>query len=284
MKITLKALTALLVLALFIGALSAFATAGTPPPVPTIPPATATPTATPTSQPSGGGGSGGSYNPPHEVYPKIIPVKNSMGAVIGNVTAKSASDISVSIEQPVTVNGQTYTVHIDAKLNSLPSDPKLDIVGETGDSSKLPSYLTLNYILTQVNLTRFSNGWSIQDGSLKLTLTVPKALVENAILSKSTMVRYDGASYELLTVNIQGPDANGNVTFSVVSPNEQFKYDSYTRYVLVTDIVQPTVTPTPTPTPMPESGTSFSTLLIAFILMGVVAAAVVLYYVLTKKQ
>jgi flagellar basal body-associated protein FliL len=282
-KVKSKILAILFVLIIFVGVVSSFANAqhATPPPVGWTP--------TPTPHGGGGGGGGGSgYTPPQDIYPKIIPVKNSLGNVVGNVTAVSAGDIKVAVAQKITLNGQEINVLIEAKLNSLPSDPKLDIVGETPDSSKLPAELTLKNIMAQVDLTRFSSGWSVQSGSLKLTLQLPKALAENADLGKSMLVRYDGAMYELLYPSVGGPDANGIITFTVVSPNEQFKYNGNSEYMLVTGTVATAQTPTPvptavSPTPGPE-GLDPLTVLLALILVVLVAGAFVMYFMMQRKQ
>lgn len=253
-----------------------------------LPPAPTTPGSIPTPPPSGGGGGGGGgYTPPQDVYPKIIPVKNSSGIVIGNVTANSAYDIRLLVVQNITVNGQELSLQIEAKLNSLPSDPKLDIIGEVPDSSKLPSALTVGDILAQINLTRFSNGWNIQSGSLKLTLKLPKALAVNADLNKSMLVRYDGTSYELLYPSGEGPDANGTITFTVISPNEAFKYNGFSVYMLTTSVLPtPTPTPVPTisPTPGPEGGLDLMTILLAFILVVLVAGAFIMYFLMQRRQ
>lgn len=253
--------------------------------IPTPPPPPGVPTVTP--PPSGGGGGGGGYTPPQDIYPKIIPVKNSSGVVIGNVTANTAYDIRLSVGQKIVVNGQELSLQIEAKLNSLPSDPKLDIIGEVPDSSKLPSALTVGDILAQINLTRFSNGWNIQSGSLKLTLKLPKALAVNADLNKSMLVRYDGTSYELLYPSGEGPDANGTITFTVISPNEAFKYNGFSVYMLTTSVLPtPTPTPVPTisPTPVPEGGLDLMTILLAFILVVLVAGAFIMYFLIQRRQ
>lgn len=277
-KIATKGITAIILVALFISIASAFAIAGAPPGVPTIPPATPVPH----------GGGGGSYNPPAIVYPKYVDVKNSNGQVIGNITQSSASDISFWVEQPVTVvDGQTITVRIEGKLNRLPSDAKLDIIGETPDSSALPVGLGLTNVLAQVNLTRFSSGWDVKDGSLKVTLKVPQALIGNADLSKSLVLRYDGVSYELLYPT-SVPLDNGKLTFSVVSPHEPFGYNSFSKYMVVTGVNIPSPTPTAVPTEVPTAGPpegpSLVTVLLAVMLAAVVAAAFILYFMMQKKQ
>lgn len=255
-----------------------------------LPPAPTTPGSIPTPPPSGGGGGGGGgggYTPPQDVYPKIIPVKNSSGIVIGNVTANSAYDIRLLVVQNITVNGQELSLQIEAKLNSLPSDPKLDIIGEVPDSSKLPSALTVGGILAQINLTRFSSGWNIQAGSLKLTLKLPKALAVNADLNKSMLVRYDGTSYELLYPSGEGPDANGTITFTVISPNEAFKYNGFSVYMLATSILPtptPTLVPTASPTPGPEGGLDPLTVLLVLILVVLVAGAFIMYFLMQRRQ
>ena len=278
-----KILTMLFVLIVFVGAAAgnAFAaTHGTP-----IPPGW-TPTPVPHNG-GGGGGGGGSYTPPAVVYPKYADVKNSNGQIIGNITQTSSSDIGFWVKVPVTVDGITYNVRIDGKLNSLPSDARLNILGETPDGSTLPTGLSVNAVLEQFNLTGFSSGWDIKAGTLKLTLEVPSSALGSADLSKCLFIRYDGTSYELLFPT-QSSD-NGNVVFVVTSPHESFGYNSYSKFMLVTASVMPSATPTPTaeaPTPTAEtpSGPGLVTVLLAVMLAAVVAAAFVLYFMMQRKQ
>lgn len=253
----------------------------TPPPVPGVP----TITPVPTTPPHGGGGGGG-YTPPQDIYPKIIPIKNSTGVVIGNITAKSATDIVFVVLQTVSVNGQNITISIDGKLVNLPANPVLDVIGEVPDGSRLPAELTLKNLLAQVNLTNFSSGWTIQPDSLKITLKLPKVLAENADLSKSMVIRYDGKSYELLYPSVAGPDANGIISFTVSPTNESFKYKSFSEYTLTSSLI-PTPTPVPptaTPTPTPTGGLEWTTILLALILILVVAAAFIVYFWMQKKH
>ncbi len=250
----------------------------TPPPVPGVP----TITPVPTTPPSGGGG----YTPPQEVYPKVIPVKNSLGIIIGNVTATSPSNIVLNVGDTIVVNGQEVIISIEARLNSLPYDPKMDIVGEALNSSKIPDEISLRNVLAQVNLTRFSSGWNVQFGSLKITLKGPNALIGNADLSKSLLVRYDGLQYELLYPSVAGPDSNGTMTFTVISPNETLKYGSFAEYALVTGLL-PTTTPTPTPSVSPTPGPGGIqplTILLALLLVLIVAAGFILFFWMQRKH
>jgi len=250
----------------------------TPKPVPGIP--------TKTPPPSGGGGGGG-YTPPQDVYPKIIPIKNSTGDIIGNVTAKSASEVVFEVLQTVNVKGYDIVVLIQGNLVNIPPDPKMDVVGEVPDGSRLPAELTLKNLLAQFNLTRFSNGWDVQHGSLKITVKMPKALAENADLSKSLLIRYDGTMYELLYPSVGGPDANGTITFTVVSPNEAFKYNGFSEYILMTSLLPtptPTSVPSATPTPTPTGGLEPLTILLALILVVVVVGAFVIYFWMQRRQ
>jgi len=180
-----------------------------------------------------------------------VDVKDSSGNIIGNITQASASDISFWALKPVTVNGWAYAIRIEGKLNSLPSDARLDIAGETPDTSAVPAVLTVNNVLAQVSLTNFSSGWDIKAGTLKLTLILPDAMVGGADLSKSLIVRYDGSSYELLYPSSTPAADNGTVTYTVVSPHESFGYNGASKYMLVTAAVMPSPTPTPVPSPTP---------------------------------
>lgn len=236
----------------------------------------------------GGGGSSGSYNPPVITYPKFADVKDSNSKIIGNVTQASASDISFWIEQQVTVNGQTYTVRIEGKLNSLPTDAKLSIAGVIPDITTLPAAVNANAMLAEIDLSGFS-GWDIKAGSLKITLIMPQGMVGSADLSKSLIIWYDGTVYELLYPAGTPAADNGNVTYSVMSPHDAFPYNGDSKYMLVTAGVLPTPTPTieatATPVPTEEShGPSLVTVLLALMLAAVVAAAFVLYFMMQKKQ
>ena len=263
----------------------------------TLPGTPTTPAAIPTTTTSGGGSSGGSggsgssgYTAPQVVYPIITAVKNSQGAVIGNVTEESMSQINFLVAEPITVNGQKVNVQITGDLNSMPSNPVMDILGESNAS--VPGSLTIGGILASVNFTSFSGGWSVIAGTVQITITVPKELIGSADTGKSELVRYDGSIYELLIPTVSGPDANGAYTFTASSPNEGLNgFSEYTLGLVTSALPTPEAIPTPKTSPLPtppatpaQAPVDNTTILLSGILVVVIAVAAIAGYFLLFRN
>jgi hypothetical protein len=252
---------------------------------------------TPTPQaPSGGGGSsGGGSTAPSDTFPKIVKILNSNGIVIGNATAYNYNDIRAHAEWNVTVGNDTEWVYVDAKLNTIPtSDMRMDIGLETPDKSLLPDFLHPDKMIAQINFTKCS-GWSIQDGSYKITVKVPTSAVKGIGAQDSYyLVHASGNEYQLLKVNIAGPDAQGMMTYDATPSRVSLSATGSTSFMLVavpTSLATPTPTPTPTPaatpTPTPEPsglGLSTFTLLIMVFIPAVIAGLIIIYYEMLRKK
>jgi hypothetical protein len=255
------------------------------------------PTSIPTATTSGGGSSGGSGSSgssgstaPQVVYPIITVVKNSQGTVIGNVTEESMSQIDFLVAEPITVNGQQVNVQITGDLNSMPSNPVMDILGESNAS--VPGSLTIGKILASANFTSFSGGWSVISGTVQITITVPQGLIGSADTGKSELVRYDGSIYELLIPTVSGPDANGAYTFTASSPNEGLNgFSEYTLGLVTAALPTPEAIPTPKTSPLPtppatpaQAPVDNTTILLSGILVVVIAVAAIAGYFLLFRN
>ena len=289
MKLSRSSIT-ILTLVLIIGILSSIAIvyAADATPRPTPPPF---PTVKPTA--NGGGGNGGSvstYVQP-DVYPKIFQIKNSTGAVIGNATARSFSDVSAHVEVPAIVNGQSMIAMLDTALNSVPTmDLRMDLVFETPDATRLLDIIHPDKVLSQINITRCS-GWNIKSGTLHVTVEIPASMMANMSADDEYyFVRMDGQSSQLLNASVSGPDSNGMIKFDALSPSDSLSMNSFSTYILIENSTHqatptPTAMPTTTATPSPSTGSGLSTLtlLIMVLIPAVIAGLIIVYYEMLRK-
>lgn len=259
----------------------------TPKPIPTV-----RPTA---SGGSGGGSSGGGSSTPSDTFPKVVNIVNSNGIVIGNATAYNYNDIRAHAEWNVTVGNVTEWVYLDTKLNTIPtSDMRMDIGLETPDKSLLPDFLNPDQMIVQINFTKCT-GWSIQDGSYKITVKVPASAVKGLGAQDSYyLLHTSGNEYQMLKVNIAGPDTQGLMTYDATPSRVSLSASGSTSFMFVavpTSLATPTPTPTPTPaatpTPTPEPsglGLSTFTLLIMVFIPAVIAGLIIVYYEMLRKK
>lgn len=228
---------------------------------------------------------GSSYTTPTITYPRYLVVFDNDGMAVGNITQSSATDISFRVDENLTVDGQEVLVTIDGMLNSMPGEAKLKIEVETPDNSSLPPGLGLTNVLAQVNLTGFTSGWNVKAGSLNVTVKIPEAMVGNADVAKSLVLRYDGETYEILYPGSVSID-DGYLTVTIAVPHEQFSYGGYSKYMIVTGVNIPSPTPTAVPSASPTAEASprpsVATGVLAVLLAAVVASGFILYF--TKRR
>ncbi len=266
----------------------------------TAPPHATTTTNTPTNggrRSGGSGGSGGSSSggsAPSITFPVVFKIINSNGMIIGTATAYNYNDIRAHAEWNATLDNVTDWVLVDAGLNSIPSsDSRMDIGLETPDASRLPEFVHPEKILAQVNFTKCS-GWSVKDGSFKITVKVPKSAVSSLGANDSYyFVQINGGVYQLLKADIAGPDDDGMMSYSMTTPRISLSADGSSVIELAAlSSTLPTPTPTPTPTAIPtatptpaSSGSGISTfmLLLMVFIPAVIAGLIIVYYEMLRK-
>lgn len=246
----------------------------------------------------GGGSSGGSGytggSTPSISFPVVFKIINSNGIVIGTATAYNYNDIRAHAEWNATVGNVTEWAYVDATLSSIPnSDLRMDVSFETPDASRMPSFVSAEKLLAQINITRCS-GWNVNDGTFKIAVKVPKSAVDGLNAGDSFyFVQINGGVYQLLKADIAGPDEKGMMLYTATTTHMPLTADGSTVFEFAAlASTQSTPTPTPTPTTLPTStpaptasGSGISTfvLLLMVFIPAVIAGLIIVYYEMLRK-
>jgi hypothetical protein len=261
-----KTLTALFVLALFIGAISVVAMAGAPPVVPTVPPTS-----------GGGGGSSGSsgssgYAPTFKPY--TDPIDTSDGMNIGQLTGQNFDQVLVSAEENGTVGNVSYDLKVSGQLSSNPpGNYWLDIGFLSLGSAEVPLWANNGLVLGVINITSSPSDWSYTSGPT-YTLTI-SGLSQNPYSNGTYyMVLSDGTNYQVQPVSVSASGNGATLQFNPPGATGIFT-------IVEAQTATPTPAPTPTPTPVPSPTTaplqsnniwSFPILLTMFAIGAIVGA------------
>ncbi len=285
MRNVIKALIAILLLALLIGITTNMALAA--PPAPPMP--TATPPPSSGGSGGGGGGGGNSYSAPvFQTYTKLL--KSSDGSIIGRLEGKNFNSVMLWAEKNGTIGNASYDLVITGELTQqMPDSTWLDVNFQAPDMAGLPKGMNGGLVLAVVNITgNPANGWGFK--TLKYALTISNDTVKNLDTGETYyLVRFDGTNYQVQKIDGAGVGSSP-MAFSIAPPSDKGIFTvmealAPTPTPTPSPTPTPTPVPTPSPTPMPESiGVISVAMSIVTFIMGVVATIGALYLVFMRGK